>query len=355
MEMLPLRHMPGSMGVIDIGNFAQTVQWGDLATFVSFETRISYRSRDPTLNSNTLSDARIIDFAEKYDNVEAYEDPDSEEYAELQIVAAALNATLWDPEYTMIGENINILSKVFSESKAYGVTWQIWAANTALGPAVKANFFTLADLVEDPDQADQVRDFTDLLKGSSFFRRYVAATLQLIPWNRDGHPGFAHEKAMIMDILKEHTNNPVTLSGDLHDHYAWTLYDKGHSTGEPTAINLVAGGVTSPGWGPFLSGTFAPLADVLGSMDDVFDLLNKGDEAANPGMPYYDLHYKGFFAVKLTKVRQQQTIYRESVFRSPRKPRSGSLLRKSILPSSLVLQPKTSLPIMRLPVHPVGC
>jgi hypothetical protein len=37
------------MGVVDTTSFTQVIEWGKLATFVGFDTRISYRSKEPTL------------------------------------------------------------------------------------------------------------------------------------------------------------------------------------------------------------------------------------------------------------------------------------------------------------------
>lgn len=39
------------MGVVDTTSITQVIEWGKLATFVGFDTRISYRSKDPTLGS----------------------------------------------------------------------------------------------------------------------------------------------------------------------------------------------------------------------------------------------------------------------------------------------------------------
>ena len=39
----------------------------------------------------------------------------------------------------------------------------------------------------------------------------------------------------------------------------------------------------------------------MGGSDEVYSLLEQADEAANPGLKYYNLQYKGFFAVKATK------------------------------------------------------
>lgn len=50
MEWLPIRYNDGSMGQIE-GSFTQTIQWGDLATIIAFDTRTSFRSEDPTVGS----------------------------------------------------------------------------------------------------------------------------------------------------------------------------------------------------------------------------------------------------------------------------------------------------------------
>jgi alkaline phosphatase D len=51
LEYLPLRTAPGSMGVVTIGTITQVIEWGKLATFVLFDTRITARSKEPTLKS----------------------------------------------------------------------------------------------------------------------------------------------------------------------------------------------------------------------------------------------------------------------------------------------------------------
>jgi hypothetical protein len=37
------------MGVVETTSITQVIEWGKLATFVAFDTRMSYRSKDPTL------------------------------------------------------------------------------------------------------------------------------------------------------------------------------------------------------------------------------------------------------------------------------------------------------------------
>lgn len=51
MEWMPIRRGPGNMGLITTTSFTQVIEWGKLATVVAFDTRISYRSKVPTLGS----------------------------------------------------------------------------------------------------------------------------------------------------------------------------------------------------------------------------------------------------------------------------------------------------------------
>jgi hypothetical protein len=62
-------------------------------------------------------------------NVSLYsESPLKEQFA---AIAASVQLEVNNPNYTMIGENIQILKNAFSDSKAAGKTWQIWAGATS--------------------------------------------------------------------------------------------------------------------------------------------------------------------------------------------------------------------------------
>jgi hypothetical protein len=41
------------MGVVTIGTITQVIEWGKLATFVLFDTRITARSKEPSLKSSS--------------------------------------------------------------------------------------------------------------------------------------------------------------------------------------------------------------------------------------------------------------------------------------------------------------
>ncbi len=84
------------------------------------------------------------------------------------------------------------------------------------------------------------------------------------------------------------------------------MYEGGNITGDLVAVNLGITGVTSPGWAtglyPFLKG----LEPVLNGTNGVYELMNRMNEGQNPGNVHGDLQYKGFYAVKATKVRSVQ-------------------------------------------------
>jgi hypothetical protein len=54
MEWMPVRRGPGTMGVVNITSITQVIEWGKLASVVIFDTRVSYRSKEPTLDSCTF-------------------------------------------------------------------------------------------------------------------------------------------------------------------------------------------------------------------------------------------------------------------------------------------------------------
>ena len=55
MEWMPVRPGPGTMGVVETASLTRVIEWGNLASLVVFDSRISYRSEEPTiLNSKCV-------------------------------------------------------------------------------------------------------------------------------------------------------------------------------------------------------------------------------------------------------------------------------------------------------------
>jgi hypothetical protein len=109
-------------------------------------------------------------------------------------------------------------------------------------------------------------------------------------WNADGWSGFKNERAKVYDIIDEHTNNAVVLSGDVHDHWAIQLHKEGED--ETIGINIVAGGVTADGWGAAVGGALA------GFGDNRYNYFEQAWKNADPFLKYAGLKDKGFWVIK---------------------------------------------------------
>jgi alkaline phosphatase D len=247
LEWLPLRRQEGNMGVVTIGTITQVISWGNLATFVGFDTRISHRSEEPTLNSNTWEG--FFPLAATYPDVAEYRNESSPAYTMMIDQAEATRLVQENETFTLIGESIEILRENFASSKEKGQPWQVWVTATALGRAIKGDYYEMSSLINDTEVAEQVRAFTDALYSDPaqvFPRSLRALALTMTPWNRDDFSGFAYEQRRILEMFAEVTNNPIVLAGDLHDAYGWQLYENGSVDGTPAAVNLVVQSVTSP-------------------------------------------------------------------------------------------------------------
>lgn len=304
MEWLPLRRGPGVMGVVDTTSITQVIEWGKLATFVGFDTRISYRSKDPTLGSY------FNFFAAAFGNtdVASYKDPATAIGVAMQSAADKAKAFGANPDSTLIGGNINVLRDAWQASKDAGKTWQIWTGATVMAPQIPPSLLRCKDSVPAEFSASMQAYCDGVLKlpTAGLFRAAAAMDLYRQPWNPDDFGGFAVERAAIAEVAKNNANNPVILAGDVHDGWAYTTYEGGIvGPGKPVAVHLVCPGVTSPGWGPLVGGAFpgSPVEAALGT-DGVFEMVSKLFKNGNPGMVYGNVQAKGFVAVKMTKTKQ---------------------------------------------------
>ena len=131
-------------------------------------------------------------------------------------------------------------------------------------------------------------------------RVLVAMAQTKTPLNSDDYNGFGVERAEILQIAKDNTNNPIILGGDLHDSWAWKLFEGGNLTGTAVAVNLGCPGVSSPGFGAAVSPFLLPIKALLGGENGVYRLIDDMFYKENPGLVYANTRDKGFFAVKAT-------------------------------------------------------
>jgi len=303
MEWMPLRRGPGTMGVATITSITNVMEWGDLATFVRFDTRISYRTKQPT-GSGDFVDAFEAP-AVQYFNISAYSDPSTPEYAAFSEVATSVRNQIHDPSNAIAGENIHILRDAWQASTNAGKTWQIWANPVAVASQIFGSLSRLAEFANDTSAASLIQNYVDFVfsvPAAAPYRALVAMDVFQIPWSTDDYSAATFERDMVLEIASQ-TNNPIILSGDVHDAWAWVLYENGNKTDTPVAVNLVAPAVTSPGIANSLRPAFDPnpLDPILGEgwWYDAFERVFLG---INPGLKYGNIKNKGFFAVKATKV-----------------------------------------------------
>ena len=304
MEWMPIRKGPfDSMGFVET-DLTQVIEWGNLATFILIDTRVTERSAGPTGQSNFgFFEAAFVET-----NISTYnEEPLATTFAE---VHDAVLEEINNPEYTMIGTSkTQFLEDTLTASKTAGKPWQVFGSATMMGPSVPPNMDAMAQFARDDAAAEAVEAVSDAVlasEGGGLFRAAVAMALTKTPWNSDDYNGFGHERKMILDIFRDSANNGIILGGDLHDNWAWQMYEGGAFEGTPVAINLGAPGVASPGWGPFFTPMFASISDLLGGEEGIYELVNSAFEDVNTGLVYGDVGKKGFFVV--TSDKQESNI-----------------------------------------------
>merc|ERR1719361_108803 len=127
-----------------------------------------------------------------------------------------------------------------------------------------------------------------------------------VPWYRDGWEGFSYERAQLYEIFKNYANNVLYLAGDLHDPYAWSLYEGGTGFGlndgtEPIAVNFGADATTSNGWYRSLWPMFVGIEDEIETAGtSIREITANAWKRANLGLKFIDNKEKSFYVVRLT-------------------------------------------------------
>lgn len=181
MEWMPIRKGPfGTMagGNVDT-DLTQVIEWGNLATLVLLDSRVSERSAEPAGTTH------FLDFSLAFGNlnVSAYEEEPLK--SQFDAIHDSVMAEINNPEYTMIGGKTDFLEEKFAASKAAGKPWQIYGAATMMGPSVPPNLNTVHLLVSDPQVSGALRALTDATlqaEAAGIFRAAVAMANTGTPW-----------------------------------------------------------------------------------------------------------------------------------------------------------------------------
>jgi phosphodiesterase/alkaline phosphatase D-like protein len=113
MEWMPVRRGPGTMGVVGITSITQIIEWGNLASIVAVDTRLTDRSKDPSIASTVFNE--FAGYAYSNTNISAYYDEASEVRQTFESIAAGVKMEAWNPNYTMVGEENTELVCIIEE------------------------------------------------------------------------------------------------------------------------------------------------------------------------------------------------------------------------------------------------
>ena len=273
----------------------------------------------------------------------AYTDPSSLAYQALLVTEKETRKVLEDPKYTMIGNYTILLEETITTSVAAGKPWQIWAANTMMGPQILPDPEFIQAAFESPADQAVVRGYLNAVYPTSLatqIRAVRAMALRNMSSNRDGFDGFAFERKNFLKMIKQKANNMIILGGDVHDSYAWTIYEDGNVTGTPVAVNLICPGVTSSGVGGAYISAFSAISGAVG-MSDLEKAINDASIAALDGLKFANYFNKGFYAVSVTPEKHiaEYILFTPETIRSnytAATAKSGKIVADSFCASSLV-------------------
>jgi len=246
-EWMPIRRTGALPEAIN-----RSFRFGDLASLIMVETRLTARTEQLDLQSDLMVDGR----------------PDFPGFFR----------KLNDPARQLMGpEQEAWLAGELTRSVRAGETWQVLGNQIVMGK------------VYTPDLRKQMGDeaFGAMLAElPDYVRGRIAASAALagvdVPLNLDQWDGYPAARERIFDLFKASKARPVVLAGDSHSFWANELHDR---AGALVAAEFGTTGITSPGFSDLLPR--APLGEAL--------------VARNPEVRYADSAAKGFVKLTLTR------------------------------------------------------
>jgi len=316
MEWMPIRRGPKDQtGIVDV-DITQVVEWGDLLTMVSVDTRLAARSSDYGSGgsapgehsdgnpSSGLGSVWMSATSEAYTSSSQIDSPEALEAAEAELEAATRER--WEPTRKQIGDDaLGFIREKFAESKAAGKPWQVYATGTPMNPQVPPDLRTVLPSITNASKREALAAWLDdLIATMSFARGNAIACRVGAPWYNDNWNSVSAERARFLEMVQEHAATPIVLAGDVHESWGDVLFADGNVSGRAVATHLTVAGVTSQGvWGRIAHSYWQ---GTKGLIQETFDLAESMRWTAdammncNPGMKYAGVKDKGFIAVKVT-------------------------------------------------------
>jgi len=315
-EYLPIRHVPGSMGKLKMGSLTKIMEWGNLATLVGFDTRLTDRTNAYSVQSAMIYPS-YISTALLETNVANYRDPNS--LASWLIRAAAESDIAYreDESFTIIGEtNFNMLQEAFERSKSKGKPWQIFVSPSMVGPYVLPDLSQIYMEAPTDELAHSIKVFVDNFLptlGGVIYRLAAMLASQNIPHYLDDFSGYPAERRKLIKMFKTSANNVIVLGGDIHSALAFVLTDD-TADNKPVAVNVGCTSVSAPG---LLMEQVLELFKDFGNEelgeDMIFEITSKAHiRQMAPNCKVASLQTGGFTAVKATKESHMAEWFRVS-------------------------------------------
>ena len=103
LEWMPIRLSSVAHPHLNISSVTQIIEWGSLATVMAVDSRLSGRSKEPTL-SNPIS--AFQDLLVNDTDIDAYYNESSPARQKIDALADAVIANMTNSNYTMLGEDL---------------------------------------------------------------------------------------------------------------------------------------------------------------------------------------------------------------------------------------------------------
>jgi alkaline phosphatase D len=201
----------------------RTFEFGDLATLVLLESRLSGRSE-------------MLDWGEMLDI-------SSEQAIRTSAMMGMARAN--DPARTMLGiEQEAFVAEAIKASASKGKTWQILGNQVIMARVIPPNLYDMLS----PEQR------TELSALGDFVERLLQFTRLGLPWNLDAWDGFPAGRQRLYEAAKAAGARLITLTGDTHTAWANELLTGAPGAAETVRIGAEFGctSVSSPGLGDYL-------------------------------------------------------------------------------------------------------
>lgn len=288
-EWMPIREPAPGRGREAV---ERAFDFGDLATLVMVETRLSARSQQVTYADPTLPKAvydasdpgrrtRVSDPAviARVTGEVGYGRPAPAPYV-MGPDVPAITARLSEPSRELLGAAQQTwLAGELKRSMAEGRTWQVLGNQVVMGRAKTPNAYAAIG------GAEQVKALTAGMSPAAGARlmRIAETGLYGAPYNLDGWDGYPAARERLLQMLRTGGGNTVVLAGDSHAFWVNELRDD--ATGSRVAAEFGTSGITSPSVGDSL-----PQVDIAAMM-----------MAQNPEIRFCDQKSKGYVRLTLTR------------------------------------------------------